>query len=122
MVEMCVHNRAYARLSLAEVASTCTCTCNDCFNLILFLLCTSQQENLKVNVGSAADHEQWVVKVDLNKPVHNFHEKIPRMAITVSVWCEYSHDITVRVQKCTAPITCDVLFLMDCEISSTCKP
>eukprot|EP00731_Ephydatia_muelleri_P024167 Em0016g438a len=41
-----------------------------------------RQENLKVNVGSAADHEQWVVKVDLNKPVHNFHEKIPRMAIT----------------------------------------
>ena len=97
MVEMCVHNRAYARLSLAEVASTCTC--NDCFNLILFLLCTSQQENLKVNVGSAADHEQWVVKVDLNKPVHNFHEKIPRMAITVSVWCVNIHMISLYVYR-----------------------
>ena len=86
-----------------------TCTCSDCFNLILLLLCTSQQENLKVNVGSAADHEQWVVKVDLNKPVHNFHTSDGHHCE-----CEYLHDITVRVQKCTAPITCDVLFLMDC--------
>ena len=42
------------------------------------------QDAFKAPVGSAAGREEWVVKVDLNKPVHDFYEKIPRMAISVS--------------------------------------
>ena len=50
-----------------------------------------QQDDLTATVGSAAGREEWVVKVDLNKPVHDFHEKIPRMAISVSICILFVH-------------------------------
>ena len=46
-----------------------------------------------------------MVKVDLNKPVHDFHEKIPRMAISVSICILFVHSAN-NIVACICTGTC----------------